>query len=321
MIRRVNVITSTVNTNQNGLRAVLCYHEGDMHPLLKLSIALVCVIFLGLSGYWIFEIVQNLRSVGNEPLFPNATTTVIIPRPTEAEGAPLESGAQQSNYQVVKSIVFTYEGKTVELIHQCGHELFVATNPLSQQRVTFCRGLNRLVLKRADGQYRLLDKIEAKADSDIPLLNYATQTVAKGRQVIMIFERNGCPINKEKCGETGLRAMTHALDLSLETYSRLSTYPSRSKPAWNSDGTKAIFITQTCGPTRCDAAPLMGLNLKTDKLTRLTQEEGGNEDYSMDVTGKKLGYWRSAAWTSANDWTAVYVSGTGVAKTLTGTLQ
>lgn len=292
-----------------------------MHPLLKLSIALVCVIFLGLSGYWIFEIVQNIRSVGNEPLFPNATTTVIIPRPNEVEEQPLETAAQQSGYQVVKRVPLTFQGKAMELIHQCKDELFTATNPLTQERVVFCRGINRLVLKRADGQYRLLDKIDAKVDSDIPLLSYVNQTVTNGALAIMIFERNGCPVNKEKCGETGLRAMTHLLDLSDDSYKRLSAYPSRSKPAWNSDGIKAVFITQTCGATRCDAAPLMGYNLKTDKITRLTQEEGGNLDYAMDVTGKKLGYWRSASWTSINVWTAVYVNGEGVAKTLTGTLQ
>ncbi|MFO0765061.1 MAG: hypothetical protein U0487_03385 [Patescibacteria group bacterium] len=279
------------------------------------------MIFIGLSGYWIFEIVQNLQEVGNGPLLPTTSTVTIIPRPTNDDAHPLESQEQQKGYQIVKSVPFTNNGKTVELVHQCGHELFVAKNPLTQERVTFCRGMNRLVLKRADGQYRVLDTVDAKVDTDIPLLTYAKQTIAQGAQVIMIFERDACPVNPSKCGETGLRAMTHSLDLGSESYKRLSSYPSRSKPVWNTDGTKAVFITQTCGATRCDAAPLMGYDLVNDKLTRLTQEEGANEDYAKDVTGKKLGYWRSATWTSLAAWSAVYVSDAGVAKTFTGTLQ
>jgi|GEM_PF-6574002 cytochrome c551/c552 len=293
-----------------------------MHPLLKLSIALVCVIFLGLSGYWIVEIVQNLRSITSEPLVPATTTTIqVIPTPTTPIEQPLETEAEQAAYKNVKTSSFLSEGGTVTLIHQCAGELSALTHPQTGARVQICRGLNRLVLKRLDGKYQVLEVVDAKSDADMPLLTYVTQTVQNGDHIIMIFERNGCPVNREKCSETGFRAMTHALQIEKAKFSRLSAYPSRSRPTWNSDGSKALFVTQTCGSTRCDAAPLVGYDLLKDAAARLTQEEGANEDYARDVTGVKLGYWRSVSWVTSSEWSATFVNASGIAKVLTGALE
>jgi len=224
-------------------------------------------------------------------------------------------------YKVVKRVALTHDGDTVAIIHQCGGELVAIRHPQTGVNTQVCRGLNRLVLERADGRYRVLDTVDASIDADIPQLTYVTQTVPNGALAILIFERNGCPINKDACDVTGFRAMTHVLDVYSETYRRLSAYQARSIPVWNSNGTKAIFMAQTCAKTRCDVAPLIGYDLEKDVATRLTQEEGANEDYARDVTGVKLGYWKSRQWTALSDWSAVFIDAKGLAKTLTGTLK
>ncbi|MCA9391282.1 MAG: hypothetical protein KC582_03435 [Candidatus Magasanikbacteria bacterium] len=295
-----------------------------MHPWLKAAIALVCILFLGLAGFWIFEIIQNIRSISNEPLIATSTT-ITIPTIEDAadfsEPKGLESAEQQTMYKVVKRVALTHDGDTVAIIHQCGGELVAIRHPQTGVNTQVCRGLNRLVLERADGRYRVLDTVDASIDADIPQLTYVTQTVPNGALAILIFERNGCPINKDACDVTGFRAMTHVLDVYSETYRRLSAYQARSIPVWNSNGTKAIFMAQTCAKTRCDVAPLIGYDLEKDVATRLTQEEGANEDYARDVTGVKLGYWKSRQWTALSDWSAVFIDAKGLAKTLTGTLK
>ncbi|HPF95580.1 MAG TPA: hypothetical protein PLR08_03465 [bacterium] len=295
-----------------------------MHPLLKFAIALVCTVFIGLSGYWIFEIVQNIRSINEEPLIATSTNiTIPTSEDTEdvSEPAILESAEQQAVYTIVKRVALTHGGGSMAILHQCGGELVVIRHPQTGINTQVCRGLNRLVLERTDGKFHVLDTVDASIDADIPQLTYVTQTVQNGAMVIMIFERNGCPINKQACDITGYRAMTHVLDLQNETFRRLSAYPARSIPVWNSNGTKAVFMAQTCAKTRCDVAPLIGYDLEQDVATRLTQEEGANEDYARDVTGIKLGYWKSRQWTSLSEWTAVFVDANGLAKTLTGRLQ
>lgn len=270
---------------------------------------LVALLMVGVCCYWIWIIVSNISLALTDvpaPMLPQSVTST-------ASSTTRQDPQRNEIFVPMKIRSFPLKQGSVQLRQECSGKIL-------RDRIPYCRGITRMVLRDQQQFDHVLDRVEAWQDSDIPLWQYATQTVPFGDHIVFIYERNGCPIQQSACVQTGLKAMTHRLHISTKTWTSLSAYPTRSYPFWNEQGTHAIVVTQTCGSKRCDEAPLSLYALETDTLTPVTTLQGANESYAMDVTGLKLGYWESVRWISPTEWEAIHISGQGIKQHVGGVL-
>lgn len=280
---------------------------------------LLFLFFCLAAGYWGLMISLAIK----ELLKPTSLQKPEVP--TSQEQKPWtpqeESAEQQTGYSIVIEKIYQLNGQSYHVLQQCSGTVKTKFHPTTQKQTRYCQGTSRLLVQKPGSRFVVLDTTTANTDADIPVLSYQTQTVPNGSKVILIYERNGCLFSSALCQESGFRSMTHVIDLYTATIKTLSAYPSRSYPYWNKTGNKAVFLTQTCGSTRCDAAPLMVYDINKDQVIDKTTEEGADKDYAMDVTGVKLGYWKSITWNSDTEWQAIYVSDKGFSSTIKKTIS
>lgn len=240
-------------------------------------------------------------------------------------GKPVESikpgQLPQSGWTEVSRTNVVTAGGTYVFAQQCAGQ----TQTLEGQERPFCLGLSRLTVTNPAGAQEQLETANINEAKDVPVLIGASVVPGSANGEILV---SYAPETCTTAGDCGVGAPDNFVGgmyrSSDGSYRELNNFPEMGLAVWNANGTKALFVQPTCGPTGCGKAPIYGYDLASDTGKGVTQEfaAGAPSDVgrALDPMGNPLPQWVSVAWKDEMNFSAVYRPETGPTKEIAGKL-
>lgn len=281
-----------------------------------LLIVLVIVGLMGLGAVAVnqnsqlSQVVQSLNIVASrvQGVTPNAPAATP---PTPAD-----------DHQVITQKTVNWNDAPVQIAQRCKGTVklaYVFGDP--REPISFCIGENQLVFIDTESRVRILQTQIVSDAKDAPiLLEAALVPGSKTGSVLISYPTDTC-MTTYSCGAgmptNYVRWVYNITDQSLRA---ISNYPDSGYATWNSSGTKAILIPDTCGGAGCDVAPLTGYDLLTDTTKTLTaiKAAGSQSHQAQDVNGTRLQQWGLVTWKNDTDFSATYFPTDKTTKQVTG---
>lgn len=171
--------------------------------------------------------------------------------------------------------------------------------------VSYCLGENQLVVIQKGTAPKVLLTQNFAEDVNAPIL-IKVETVPSSNLVLISYSPEPCTTTGD-CGVSApINYVTLAYNLKDGTVRAIKKYPSDGQPLWNTSGTKAIFVPDTCGGAGCQAIPLIGYELTQDATRSITTDKavGTTESQAADASGVPLPRWGAVQWKTDTDFVA-----------------
>jgi len=192
------------------------------------------------------------------------------------------------------------------------------------KQAPYCLGINKLKLADKNGIQTQLSENNITNAAEAPVLLDA-QVVPGSKEglVLVAYRAESCTTTND-CGAgmpTNYLSMT--INLLTKKPQEIQNFPTTGISHWNADGTKAIFIPETCAGRECNVEPLLGYNVSQDQQNpNLTTEKAAGSSSKQgqleDSEGKKLSTWQSITWTTTSKFRATYINKDGATKIIEG---
>jgi hypothetical protein len=198
--------------------------------------------------------------------------------------------------QTVAVKTFSGYGKVLNFYHFCTGKLetYTINDQFFYPMEQYCLGDNRLAVEYSPGKFVDIKKETVTDAKNAPVLLKVEQ-IMQSKIFLISYVPDNCSTLYDCGAGMPTHYVTHSFNADTLMYQVLHNFPGRGKPIWNNDGTKAVFIPDTCGGAGCDEDVLKGYSLDTDKVKDLTTEKA-SENINNDAVLKDKRIWRSVSW-------------------------
>lgn len=247
-------------------------------------------------------------------------------RQIDSQSMPIESstGSESLSSAVIAERTVVGKDQPIAFQYRCSGESKKGLETVgdSGEILSYCVGDYALVAI-VGGQSTEITSGHAVDGYDSPVLLKAESFGEKGD--VLISFKPSCASTLDCGAGMPTNEVTHLFRSEGSEALAISNFPPRGIPVWNSLGTKALFIMDTCGGAGCSMSPIIGYAFDGDRAVDLTNERavGLSEEMTAkdatDVMGDRLPVWKSVAWDVGDTFTAVMTDSDGNQKQIKGT--
>lgn len=277
-------------------------------PVTSLLIILILgVIILGvlvaLQNREIHRLSEDQKVADEQPSQP-ATPVAVVPDqptgPTQKTGTGL--------------LVHEWTLVDMKVTHYCDGTL----NTI-EGGTNFCIGKNTLVFSQGTRTKTIATVTATEAQAAPLLLDVAPVESNLGLDRLLVaFSKDSCATTQDCGAGMPTNYYNYVVNIGDLTIRTITNYPGSGKAIWNSAGTKALFVTDTCGGAGCSETAVIGYDLDHDTVKAATKEQAVGFIEEPSTSGK-YSYWSAIHWVTDSKFSATIVGPDGKTKTITGT--
>ena len=286
--------------NANGSYTLSYVHQTDVSPVH--AVQAQC---WNSSGQSVVSPGINYYTVQPAQNVPSSPAPIALTAPTPSA----------TNVRALTDRTLTLDHKTGQVVFTCFGVREDAGYPGLLQNVSVCDGQTEVAV-HWNGQ-RVSTMLNTHLNERVPMTTHDQALVWDQPMVVKGTSKTTILIPAHTVGDfTGVSGNGYSAFVTFDpkTFTISSSdVPRSTNLLWNKAGTKAIYLEDTCGGAGCARQAVMGLDLASNRIARLTKIDAAYDASSStiaprDANDRPIYLWKSLRWITNTRFEARYVN-------------